>query len=68
MNNLEDCDCCGDTFSMREMIFTGKQFLCLKCYNGDKGKSAKKTFMCNLIHDKISDGDSKSTLREANSN
>lgn len=28
---LETCDCCGDQFSIFFIVFTGRQFLCLKC-------------------------------------
>lgn len=28
---LTDCDCCHETFSQYEVIWTGKQFLCKKC-------------------------------------
>ena len=28
---LQDCDCCGDTFPIREVEWSGKQMLCPKC-------------------------------------
>ena len=28
---LQECDCCGDIFPMREVEWSGKQMLCAKC-------------------------------------
>ncbi len=33
---LEICDLCHDPFPLMSIIFTGKQFLCLKCYGNNE--------------------------------
>jgi hypothetical protein len=31
MSNLEECSLCHDAFAIRDMTFSGMQFLCKKC-------------------------------------
>ncbi len=34
--SLEECDLCGDTFSLSDVTLTGAQFLCASCKIGNK--------------------------------
>jgi hypothetical protein len=38
LSSLEYCDCCHDLFPLRKIIFTGKQFLCVRCAKEGDGK------------------------------